>query len=484
MSSVIASALACFFAAATTGAVQLPGEGGLLIVAPASLAPALEEFVAFKAERLPTTLVTLEAALAGGDAMGACADDAERLKRWLHARWGEGGVGYVLLVGDADVMPVRYMALDRRTEAAFNYAFYPTDLYYADLARADGSFDDWNARRDGFHAGYFGEVRGDQHKDDPINFDAVDYRPDVGLGRWPVSTPGQVAIVAGKTMAYERGVEEGRVPARAGMFMVSGWVDVRSRMDPWGASLPTGWRFDRFYDGGAVDGTDLPRPNEGAVVDLLREGVGLVVHAGHGSDDSWHNSLRTRSIARLDGQAVTPIVMSVGCSTARFSTLPPYDGYEDVLGVSHAGTNDGEVFDRPPPPPSCYARGPFNRTGLGERLLRDGPNGAVAYIGCVTGSQPCALTLAEGFVGAIGRGGGREAGSGADGGGESASIEPVRLGDCWRAAVTHYYDAEGLATIEPTPSWYPGSIFFQGMKFMLFGDPSVPLPGVVADAAP
>ena len=51
-----------------------------------------------------------------------------------------------------------------------------------------------------------------------------------------------------------------------------------------------------------------------------------------------------------------------------------------------------------------------------------------------------------------------------------------RLGDCWMDAVHYYYDKEKLAVLKPTASWYPPSIFFQGMKYMLFGDPSLPLP--------
>ena len=41
----------------------------------------------------------------------------------------------MLLVGDATVLPVRYMVLDRVTPAAFDTAFYPSDLYYADVAQ-------------------------------------------------------------------------------------------------------------------------------------------------------------------------------------------------------------------------------------------------------------------------------------------------------------------------------------------------------------
>jgi len=67
-----------------------------------------------------------------------------------------------LLVGDATVLPVRYMVLDRVAPAAFDTAFYPSDLYYADVARNDGSFEDWNGRKDGFHAQYFGEIHGEK----------------------------------------------------------------------------------------------------------------------------------------------------------------------------------------------------------------------------------------------------------------------------------------------------------------------------------
>jgi hypothetical protein len=129
----------------------------------------------------------------------------------------------------------------------------------------------------------------------------------------------------------------------------------------------------------------------------------------------------------------------------------------DADGHEHAGTNNGQVFAGPPPPPACYQRGKYNPTGLGEQLLRAGPAGAVVYIGCNTGSQPCGMTLMEGFA-------------------EAAAAGEHRVGDCWMRAVRYYWDQQHLAEIKPTESWYPASIFFQGMKFMLFGDPSLPMP--------
>ena len=131
-------------------------------------------------------------------------------------QWKEHQLRYVLLVGDADLVPVRYMVLDRVTPHAFDYAFYPSDLYYADVARRDGSFDDWNARKDGFHAHYFGEVRGEKNKNDPINFDRIDYRPELAVGRWPVDSDAEVRIVAEKTMAEDRAARSGKGPPCAG----------------------------------------------------------------------------------------------------------------------------------------------------------------------------------------------------------------------------------------------------------------------------
>lgn len=443
----------------------------LLIVAPEALASGLGEFVAFKKERLPTELVTLEAVLAKSEGV----DDPEKLKRYLHERWRSGELQYVLLVGDADVMPVRYMVLDRVTEPAFHYAFYPSDLYYADVAKQDGSFENWNAQAEGFHAGYFGEVRGEHFKDDPINFDAVDYRPELGVGRWPVSTPEGVALVAAKTMRYERGVEAARAeskvaptqtatsagappktwPAKAGLVMVGGWIDARPNFEHLRDALDHRFEVERrYYEG---DAYNVPEPSAEQIVALLNDGLGLLVHAGHGSDDSWDQCLATGHLPQLDNADQLSVVMSAGCSTARFATLPPYEAYEDLHGVEHAGTNSGQVFSEPPPPPAVYARGKYNMTGLGEQLLVGGPGGAVAYIGCNTGSQPCGLTLVNGLVEAAG------------------TLERPRLGDCWRFAVSQYYIREHLETIVPDEGWYPASIFFQGMKFMVFGDPSVPV---------
>ncbi len=184
----------------------------------------------------------------------------------------------------------------------------------------------------------------------------------------------------------------------------------------------------------------------------------LVAHVGHGSDTAWQGCLSTRDLAKIKNAEHLPVMISAGCSTARFATLPPYEPYVDIHGIQHKGTNAGEVFRSPPPPPAAYQTGRSNAIGLGRQLVRAGADGAVAYYGCNTGGQPCGITLLEGFVRTWSQG------------------SQPRLGDCWVGAVRYYYDKEKLATLKPNADWYPPSIFFQGMKYMLFGDPCLQLP--------
>lgn len=448
--------ITCFIAvllACTTRAAQ---PARFIVVAPESFQPALSSFIEHKQKRLRTEFRSLQSILAATQGV----DDPEKLKRFLYREWKERGLGFALLVGDVDIMPVRYMALDRITPAAFDYSFYPSDLYYSDLAKKDGSFDDWNQQKEGFHGGYFGEVRGEKNKTEPINFDGVDYLPDIAVGRWPVSTPEEAKTVAAKTIEYEASLRgSGRTNAtRAAFFSVGGWVDTRSRMDRLATRLGDSWQVDKRYYSDARRASGTPPPNAQEVCSLMNSGVALAIHTGHGEAHMWAESITLRDLRRLTNGHALPIVMSAGCSTAYFAPLAPYGAYVDVDGKEHVGTDRKQVFSAPPPPPAPYQKGKFNPTGLGEQLLKGGTNGAVAYIGCNTGSQPCGLTLVDGFVAAI-----------------ADSSDPT-LGECWSSAVRYYHDRERLPTLQPDKGWYPPSIFFQAMKFMLFGDPTIPIP--------
>jgi len=425
-------------------ALQTPAPDSLFVVlAPAEWRAALEPLVAARAAELRVEFAALEDVQASAEGV----DPPERVKRHLYRAWRERGARYALLVGDADTFPVRFMALDRCTAAAANVAFYASDLYYADVAREDGSFDDWNAEREGYHARFFGEVRGECNKDTAIDFDRVSYVPELGLGRWPVSSAAELAAVVAKTVAWRAREHGGALFVHA-----DGWVDERERVKAMAATLAQGGFASESQLFGSAEGTPTPPT---VLAALQREPV-LALHLGHGSEESWHACLGPAERDALAGVRAS-VMMSVGCSTGHLVNEPPYQAYLDELGVPHRGTNDGEVFAAPPPPPHWLQPGRFNSTGLGERLVRMPSGGALAYLGCVTGAQPCAVTLMEGFVQALG--------------GEPGA----RLGDAWRAALAHYWKAERLSELVPDDGWYPPSIYFQGMKFVLLGDPTLRL---------
>ncbi len=418
----------------------------LVVVAPHAFHAALQPFVEHKRKTRTTELLSLETILR--EEQGA--DDAEKLKSRLFRLWKEQSAGYVLLVGDADVLPVRYMVLDRVTPQAFDYAFYPSDLYYADLANAKGEFETWNKANEGFHAHYYGEVRGEKNKNDPINYDQIDYLPEIAVGRWPVSNEAEVALLVKKSLRYEATVSAR--PRSVGMLVVGGWVDARSQFDRWGSSLKDWSIRKHYYTSPAGE-----KPTASNAVKLINDGTHLVLHSGHGEPSGWDQCLSLQHLKQLKNADSLSIVLSAGCSTAYFATLPPYEGYVDFNGKEHPGTNGGEKFTAPPPAPACYQKGKHNGTSMGEQLLRRSEHGAIAYFGCNTGGQPCGLTLLEGFTLSVANG------------------KAVTLGDAWKSAIHYYWKTERLAELKPNNDWYPPSIFFQGMKYMLFGDPSLPL---------
>jgi len=129
------------------------------------------------------TLETIENDYPGG------ADLAERIRMLLrdaHANWG---TQWVLLGGDASVVPMRRARL--RTGAFLGDIDLPTDQYYACL---DGS---WNADGDGV----WGEL-GNPWIGEPG--DDVDMVPELFVGRAPVRAADEVAAFVRRTLDYER----------------------------------------------------------------------------------------------------------------------------------------------------------------------------------------------------------------------------------------------------------------------------------------
>jgi hypothetical protein len=211
-------------------------------------------------------------------------DPAEKLKYFIknaHEYWG---ISYVLLVGgrrdqsprDTYWIPVRYTHLER-PYGDFPEGKFLTDLYFADLYTANGSFSSWDTN----HNGIYGEWPIDQ-----AAIDIPDLYPDVYVGRLPCSTIWDVKIIVRKIITYE----------------------TKTRMDPWfntmvvvaGDTYPgrTPYYDGEVYTQMALDympdftqkklwtsNGSLSKPRD--VIRAINDGCGFIFFSGHGNPKTW-----------------------------------------------------------------------------------------------------------------------------------------------------------------------------------------------------
>jgi hypothetical protein len=112
-------------------------------------------------------------------------DDPDRIRHFLRDAHDIWGTRFVLLGGDSDVLPPRYVT----TTSVLGERHFVSDWYFACL---DGT---WDADGDGrYGEGPDASGPGDQ----------PDLVPELYLGRAPVSTPAEARRFVDRTIAYER----------------------------------------------------------------------------------------------------------------------------------------------------------------------------------------------------------------------------------------------------------------------------------------
>ena len=186
--------LFCFFLAPMVNAAPFD----LLIITPEEFMPALIPLRDHKnATGTPTEIITLEDIYR--DYRGA--DEPESIKMAISHYENYNSIKYVMLVGDVDKFPVRWVAYAEPDQPENINYYFPSDLYYADLYNA-GAFDNWDYNADGFYGEH---LINDLCGADPfsVNVDHVDFHPDVAVGRVPASSMEEVESYVAKVIFYE-----------------------------------------------------------------------------------------------------------------------------------------------------------------------------------------------------------------------------------------------------------------------------------------
>ena len=319
----------------------------LLIIAPSIFQGALQPLVAHKnATGMSALLVTVDRLTATGR------DVPEKIKRTIADAHERLGTTYVMLVGDASWIPVRYRATTIPPgERNWRDAWYtPADLYYANLYKEhkiqnnriinSGAFDSWDDSGDG---------KFDEHhwRDDArtYNPDRVDGVPDVAVARVPAHTTVEVTDFVSKVIAYETG------RAVAPGLTISILLDknyetayslakdmvLRSEI----SSLP-GLRLNyiglNYAASDALPDSQVQRPAY-ASVRLAADEAFWLSYIGHGSPEGWAANDRGMPLdnTNIYGYRNThlPIVFAAGCGTGQFVNPPPEGKYRDIDNGVH-----------------------------------------------------------------------------------------------------------------------------------------------------
>lgn len=424
----------------------------LLIMGPVAWQGILDRFARYKSDTaMPSTVVTIEEA----EAQLPGADAPDRIKRCIEREHRLRGTKYVMLVGDANVFPVRYV---RAINTEWGTIYYPSDLYYADLYDANGVFDDWEADGDGIYA----EMDFKEGSSGPkFNVDKINLIPDVVVGRVPASTETEADTYLRKVMSYESAARESlafAIPSR--WFQTAlivggndGFGDKTISNQHAAPLAAVGFRLVRRF----VD--EQPWAGLGAtgraleVTRLLNEGAGFLHFYAHGESDTFSGWYSASDVAGLANTGRLPVVVAISCLTAKFAI--DKDAYLTAMGTSWTGTAQ---VDATRPAPAPVQPGQHDQDSMAEEFLVRRDSGAVAYIGAAHkfehGGKPLGAYLFEAY---------------------RDLSKPPTLGDMWGSSLTRFVKTElGGGTIGMGPYY----AFIHAHKVMLFGDPSLRVGGL------
>jgi hypothetical protein len=198
-------------------------------------------------------------------------DNQESIRLFIRDAVSQWGTAYVLLGGDANVVPARYVHAALPTVEDI-----PCDLYYSDV---DGN---WNADGDS----RFGEAQASGKVGD-----LVDMYPDVWVGRLPSRDVSEASVMVDKTLAYEQSppaATRKKVVFASEVLSPSSWTPGTTVVSDGAAisegvvdSLSAGTVPVRLYENYAAYAGALPETKQ-AVIDTVNDGCALFHHIGHG----------------------------------------------------------------------------------------------------------------------------------------------------------------------------------------------------------
>ncbi len=418
----------------------------LLIIAPYEFVDELQPLKNWKDETGRPTIIVSLGEIEEKD-YGEVRDQPEQIKRFIEEYVRNHNVKYVMLVGDSDKFPVRYI---KAYNTEWGDKYYPSDLYYMDLYDSNGDFDDWDGDGDDI-IGEMDFTGGTNIAN--VNLDNINMYPDVAVARVPASTESEVSTYVNKVMDYEH-LAPGTWFNDA--YLVVGDWGGDAKMDAIVTYLGDFTTHKRYMSQPPWDTmNDSQRADE--MNNFLNAGTGLVLYHGHGNRDQWSHWYYQNKMGNLTNNNMLPVMFATACYTGRFHFARNY--YLDKNGVEWNGGSTN--FPEPMAvQPSLYDT--YENESLAEHFLVKRNTGAIGYIGCTSKCEHGAWLdptkgLSPYFLEAYDNG-------------------TRVLGDLWKKALNKFIiDLE-----DPITGGMHYYAFIHIHKMILFGDPSLAVGGLAS----
>jgi hypothetical protein len=350
----------------------------LLIIAPQQFVSTLQPLIIHKDKvGIRTHLVTLDEVYNQMFWQGR--DEPEKIKYFIKTAKEEWGITYVMLVGDFQIIPVRYV-FNADNNTFWNEPDFISELYYADLYDQNGDFSSWDSSNNGIYGEWYGNVAKDQN---------IDLYPDVYVGRLACRNIAEVKTMVDKIITYETNTYGQEWFQR--MVVVAGdtypatenpnWTgyegeqNTQNAIDNMSGFLPTTlWTSDGTLTG------------QKDVIRAINNGCGFLYFEGHANAfqwsthppndaNTWINGLNTVTMKLLRNRKMLPVCVVGGCHNSEFDVTP----YNIIKGLKEEGFG---YFGASADSYGSFWKYTWVRECWSWKLTSVSKGGSIATIGC------------------------------------------------------------------------------------------------------
>jgi Peptidase family C25 len=350
----------------------------LLIIAPQKFVNALQPLITHKNNvGIRTHLVTPDEVYHQMFWQGR--DKPEKIKLFIKTAKEEWGITYVMLVGDFQTIPVRYV-YNADNNTSWNEPCFISELYYADLYDKNGNFSSWDISNNGIYGEWYGDVALDPD---------INLYPDVYVGRLACINEAEVRVMVRKIIKYETTAyrqdwfnrfvvvagdtyPESENPNWTGYEGEINTIDAIENMS--GFEPIKLWTSDGSFSG----------PKD--IIRAINQGCGFLFFEGHANAFSWSThppneahtwikGLNTVSMERLINRQMLPVCIVGGCHNNEFDVTPA----NIIKGLKEEGLG---YFSSGNTPFGSFWKYTWIRECWGWKLTSINTGGSIATIGC------------------------------------------------------------------------------------------------------